>query len=50
MRDQLVSTLLVDTDEVKDKIVIQSIPNPELAEIFSDDVNVGIHVTFTPVP
>jgi preprotein translocase subunit SecD len=50
VRDQLVSKLLVDTDELKDQIVIREIPQMELAQVFSEDVNVGIHVTFTPVP
>lgn len=50
VRGQLVSKLLVETDTLKDDIVIREIPTPELAEIFADDVNVGIHVTFTPLP
>lgn len=50
VRDQLISKLLVDTNELKDDIVIRDIPSPELAQIFAEDVNVGLHVTFTPVP
>jgi hypothetical protein len=50
VRDQLVSKLQVDTDELKDDIVIQAIPSLELAQAFADDVNVGIHVTVTPLP
>lgn len=50
VRDQLISKLLVDTGELKDDIVIRDIPSPELAQIFAEDVNVGLHVTFTPVP
>lgn len=50
VRGQLVSKLLVDTNELKDDIVIREIPSPELAQIFAEDVNVGLHVTFTPVP
>lgn len=50
VRDQLISKLLVDTGELKDDIVIRDIPSPELAQIFAEDVNVGLHVTFTPIP
>jgi hypothetical protein len=46
VRGKLVSKLLVETDEVKDQILIRDIPSLELAEIFADDVNVGLHVTF----
>ncbi len=50
VRDRLISKLNVETDELKDDIVISGIPDAELADIFADDVNVGLHVTFTPVP
>lgn len=50
VRGQLVSLLLVETDELKDDIVIQDIPSVDLAHVFADDVNVGIHVTITPLP
>lgn len=50
VRGQLVSKLLVDTDVLRDDIVIQEIPSMELAQIFAEDVNVGIHVTVTPLP
>jgi len=50
VRNQLVSKLQVDTAELKDDIVIRDIPTAELAIVFADDVNVGIHVQFTPVP
>lgn len=48
VRNTLVSKLMVDTDELKDDIVIRDVPNAELAQVFAEDVNVGIHVTFTP--
>jgi preprotein translocase subunit SecD len=48
VRGQLVSKLLVEVDELKDDIVITDIPSLELAAVFADDVNVGLHVTFTP--
>lgn len=50
VRGVLVSKLQVETDEMKDDIVIRDIPSYDLAQIFADDVNVGLHVTFTPVP
>lgn len=49
VRGQLVSKLTVDTDKVKDDIVIQNIPSYEIARVFADDMNVGLHVTFTPL-
>lgn len=48
IRGKLVSKLLVETDTVLDTILIREIPSVELASIFADDVNVGLHVTFTP--
>jgi len=50
VRGQLVSLLEVETDVLKDDIVIQQIPSFELAQAFAEDVNVGIHVTITPLP
>jgi len=49
VKDQLVSKLLVDTDELLDQIVITEIPSVELANVFADDVNVGLYVTFSPI-
>lgn len=48
VRDQLVSKLLVDTDVLIDDIIISDVPSLELAQIFVDDMNVGLHVTFVP--
>jgi preprotein translocase subunit SecD len=50
VRGQLVSKLTVKSEEVDDNIVIRDIPNPDLARIFVDDLNVGLHVIFTPLP
>lgn len=50
VRGQLISLLQVETDELKEDIVIQDIPSVDLAHAFADDVNVGIHVTITPLP
>ncbi|MDO8648536.1 MAG: hypothetical protein Q7R81_02010 [Candidatus Peregrinibacteria bacterium] len=48
VREKLVSKLTVESAEVKDDIIITDIPSAEMAEIFADDVNVGLRVTFTP--
>jgi hypothetical protein len=48
VRDVLVSRTVGQKGQ--DKLIIRGIPSPEMARIFSDDVNVGLHVTFTPVP
>jgi hypothetical protein len=50
VRGQLVSKLLVETDVLREDIVIQNIPSIELAQTFAEDVNTGIHVTVTPLP
>jgi hypothetical protein len=47
VRDKLMSKLLIETKELKEKIVIDGIPSPEIAAIFADDVNTGVHVTFS---
>lgn len=48
IRNNLVSKLLVESQELKEDIVITDIPTTELATVFADDVNVGLHVTFVP--
>ncbi len=48
IRNNLVSKLLVESQELKEDIVITDIPTAELATVFADDVNVGLHVTFVP--
>ncbi len=50
VRDQLIAKLLVDNVELQDEIVITEIPSLDVAKVFTDDVNVGMHVTFVPVP
>jgi hypothetical protein len=50
VRERLIAKLQVDTAELKDDIIITGIPSSELARVFADDVNVGLHVTFTPLP
>lgn len=50
VRDRLVSLLKVQTDAVPDNLIIRDVPSVDIAGIFADDMNVGLHVTFTPVP
>lgn len=50
VRGVLVSKLKVETDQLKDDIVIQEIPSKELADAFADDVNVGLHAAFAQLP
>lgn len=49
VRGQLVSKLFVASEEIDNDITISGVPSPELATVFAEDVNVGTHVTFTPV-
>ena len=49
VRGKLVSALTVGSADVPNPLVIDGIPDPELAMIFADDVNVGLHVTVTPL-
>lgn len=46
VRGRLMSKLMIETPEPTGEIIISGIPIPNLAAIFSDDVNVGSHVTF----
>jgi len=49
IRDLLVSKLKIQGKTLGDHVVISGIPSAKVAEIFADDVNVGLHVTFNPV-
>lgn len=49
VRDVLVSVLQIESGSFADVVVIGGIPSATVAEIFADDVNVGLHVTFTPL-
>ncbi len=50
VRGRLVSLLKVQTDSIPDNLIIRDVPSVDIASIFADDMNVGLHVTFTPVP
>ncbi|PIP65710.1 hypothetical protein COU77_00440 [Candidatus Peregrinibacteria bacterium CG10_big_fil_rev_8_21_14_0_10_49_16] len=47
VKGRLVSKLRIDTETISDNIVIENIPSYEIAKIFADDVNVGLHMIFT---
>jgi preprotein translocase subunit SecD len=50
VRGLLVSKLRVSDAPLADTVAIGPIPNDRVAEIFADDLNVGLRVTFTPAP
>lgn len=47
VRDLLVSRMTITAEAVTDHIIITGIPSEHVAQIFADDVNVGLHATFT---
>lgn len=50
VRNRLVSVMNVtEQDLTKENVVISNIPSFDVAKIFADDVNVGLHVTFDPI-
>lgn len=50
VRGQLMSMKMIDFTDKQTSIAIDGIPSGELAAAFADDVNVGLHVTFTVLP
>ena len=50
VRDRLMSKLTIKSSDIQEYIVIRNIPSADLARVFVDDLNVGLHVTFTPLP
>lgn len=50
VRGLLMSKLTIPDAMPEERIVIRGVPSEEAAEIFSADVNVGLHVTFAPLP
>jgi preprotein translocase subunit SecD len=49
VRNLLVSKLKITSGEVSEHVVISGIPSAAVAQIFADDVNVGLHVAFRPI-
>jgi preprotein translocase subunit SecD len=48
VRDLLVSKLKIQQETVEDRITISGIPNAKVAQIFAEDVIVGLRVSFAP--
>jgi len=46
VRNRLTAAVQI-TDEFEKILVIEGLPSGEIAKIFADDMNVGIHMTFT---
>ena len=49
VRKQPVYKLLVEGDDMDNENLLMKIPAVELGRVFADDVNVGLHVSFSPV-
>jgi len=47
VRGRLVS-MMNDVKDAQESIVISGIPTPQIATLFADDINVGLHVVFAP--
>jgi preprotein translocase subunit SecD len=48
VRDLLVSKLRISDPKTTNHLLIGGIPSAKIAEIFADDVNAGLFVTYTP--
>ena len=46
---RLISQLHVKTDSLPDNLIIRDVPTAELAQVFAEDMDVGLHVIFTPL-
>jgi preprotein translocase subunit SecD len=48
VRGNLMSKKVIDPTDTQDSILVDGVPSAELAKVFADDVNVGLHVKFKP--
>lgn len=48
VRNMLTASLKIEEGTIERTIAIDGVPSGDLAKVFADDVNVGIHMTFTP--
>jgi preprotein translocase subunit SecD len=48
VRDILMSMLTIESGSFAEHVLIGGVPSTTIAEIFADDVNVGLRVSFTP--
>ena len=49
LRGNLMSKIMVTDSTPSESVVVDGIPNLEIAHVFADDVNVGLHVRFEEV-
>ncbi|MDB4978485.1 MAG: hypothetical protein JWM56_671 [Candidatus Peribacteria bacterium] len=49
VRNKLVSSMAVNKVKPEDVIIISNVPSMVIANIFADDVNVGLHTQYVPV-
>jgi hypothetical protein len=50
VRGVLMSKKLIDAKDTQNSISVDGIPSPGIAKVFADDVNVGLHVSFSELP
>jgi hypothetical protein len=48
VRGLLMSRKVVTPQDTQESILVDGVPSAELASVFADDVNVGLHVKFAP--
>ncbi len=48
VRDLMVSRLKIESDAITEHIVISGIPSATVGQIFSDDVNAGLYINYSP--
>ncbi len=50
VRERLAASVgAVEGSEVQNVLVIDGVPSGDLAKVFADDMNTGIHMTFSPI-
>ena len=47
VRGMLVAKVKLQGEKIEKTITIKGVPSREIAEVFADDMNVGLHMTFT---
>lgn len=48
VRDRLTASITLSEDQIGRTVIIGGIPNGEIAKVFADDMNTGIHMLFAP--
>lgn len=49
VRERLTAAVKIAAEDFDRVMVIEGLPSGELAKVFADDMNVGIHMTFSPL-